>query len=190
MVNIKFSTKAKTLLAIKEIVKSAKVPKLFFFTVEDWFQDKSKIIRKIKEKFKKDILAVRSSSRNEDQSIYSNAGKFLSLLNVKIENLEISINRVIESYGENKNLLDEILIQPMLKNIIRSGVAFSHDPNTCSPYRVINWSEGKSSTKVTSGTGGNIWQQAALAPLPKSKSLKSIILLLEELLKECIIINL
>ena len=29
----------------------------------------------------------------------------------------------------------------MLENVIRSGVAFSHDPNTCSPYRVINWNE-------------------------------------------------
>ena len=26
----------------------------------------------------------------------------------------------------------EVLIQPMLENVIRSGVAFSHDPNTCS----------------------------------------------------------
>ncbi len=182
MVNIKFSSKAGTLFSIKEIVKSAKIPELFIFTVQDWFKNKSKILTNIEEQFRNNVLAVRSSSKNEDQSMYSNAGAFLSLLNVRFENLEISINRVVESYGEDKNLLDEILIQPMLKNIIRSGVAFSHDPNTCSPYRVINWSDGKSSTKVTGGMGGNIWQQAALAPLPKSKSLKSIILLIEELL--------
>ena len=183
MVILKFSTKAGTLFSVKEIIKSAKVPQLFIFTVQDWFKNKSMIIRNIKKKFRKDELAVRSSAKSEDQLKYSNAGKYSSLLSVKIQNLETSINQVIKSYGDDKNLSNEILIQPMLKNIIRSGVAFSHDPNTCSPYRVINWSDGKSSTKVTGGMGGNIWQQAALAPLPKSKNLKLIILLIEELLK-------
>ena len=43
----------------------------------------------------------------------------------------------------------------MLENVLSSGVAFSHDPNTCSPYRVVNWSEGSDTTAVTGGVGGS-----------------------------------
>ena len=71
-----------------------------------------------------------------------------------------AIERVIESYG-NINPIDEILVQPMLKNVVRAGVAFTHDPNTCSPYRIINWSEGTNTAEVTGGMGGKIWQQAS-----------------------------
>ena len=39
----------------------------------------------------------------------------------------------------------------MLQNVIRSGVAFSHDPNTSAAYRVVNWSEGDDATFVTGG---------------------------------------
>ena len=52
--------------------------------------------------------------------------------------LKESIQKVIGSY-EKPHTDDEVFVQPMLENVIRSGVAFSHDPNTCSPYRVINW---------------------------------------------------
>ena len=60
---------------------------------------------------------------------------------------------------------DQVLIQPMLRNVIRSGVAFSHDPNTCSPYRIVSWSDGNDTTKVTGGVSGRTWQQAAKLPL-------------------------
>ena len=53
----------------------------------------------------------------------------------------------------------------MLRNVIRSGVVFSHDPNNGAPYRIINWSEGDDTTLVTSGLGGRIWQQAANSQL-------------------------
>ena len=49
----------------------------------------------------------------------------------------------------------------MLEDVNFSGVAFSHDPNTCSPYRIINWSMGSDTSSVTGGKQGEIWQQAA-----------------------------
>jgi hypothetical protein len=61
-------------------------------------------------------------------------------------------------------------------------VAFSHDPNTCAPYRLVNWSEGSDTAIVTGGTGGQLWQQAAHSPLTPPPPLAPIVALLEELL--------
>ena len=80
----------------------------------------------------------------------------------------------------------------MLENVLSSGVAFSHDPNTCSPYRVVNWSEGSDTTAVTGGVGGSsssssssssrTWQQVAHSPLSPPKSVSPVIALVDELL--------
>jgi hypothetical protein len=79
-------------------------------------------------------------------------------------------------------VFDEVLIQPMLCNVARAGVAFTHDPNTCSPYRVVNWSEGRNTAAVTGGMGGRTWQQASVSPYAPPPELAGVIKLLEELL--------
>ena len=89
----------------------------------------------------------------EDKLDVSNAGKFVSILNVSRNEVGSAVDKVIESYGV-KSPLDEVLIQPMIENVIMSGVVFSHDPNTCSPYRVINYANGSDTSIVTSGGGG------------------------------------
>ena len=75
------------------------------------------------------------------RSYYANAGAFLSIGDVDVEHLVEAVERVIDAYGAAVSACDEVLIQPMLRNVRRSGVAFSHDPNTCAPYRVINWQD-------------------------------------------------
>ena len=44
---------------------------------------------------------------------------------------------MFESYRK-LNYDDEVLIQPMLRNVFTSGVAFSHDTQTSSPYKSVN----------------------------------------------------
>lgn len=78
-----------------------------------------------------DLVIVRSSSSFEDQQSHSNAGKFISVSNVDVkdrEQLKKAINDVYMSY--NTKLNQEILIQPMAKNIEKSGVVFTGDVNT------------------------------------------------------------
>ena len=73
----------------------------------------------------------------------------------------------------------------MLEQVCRSGVLFSHDPNTCSPYRVINWSEGNDTSQITGGKSGRIWQQAANPPILKERPpvfIQRLITLCDELL--------
>ena len=176
-----FSTKAGTLTALQPILKTARIPPVRVFTVAHWRENRLECLSGIVDSLGDETWIVRSSCVREDGIGSSNAGVFLSIQNVEKAGLEFAVEQVITSYGEELPN-DEVLIQPMLMNVLRSGVAFSHDPNTCAPYRVVNWSEGSDTTAITSGLGGRIWQQAANSSVAPPKSLASILTLLEELL--------
>ncbi|MBI96966.1 MAG: phosphoenolpyruvate synthase [Verrucomicrobiales bacterium] len=180
-----FSTKAGTLNALKGVLKTASIAPLQVFTVADWHEDQSACVAKVVEGLGSGPWIVRSSCGREDGFASSNAGAFLSILDVDSNGLEAAVEKVIDAYGE-ADPADEVLIQPMLIQVVRSGVAFSHDPNTCAPYRVVNWAEGSDTAAVTGGMGGRVWQQAAKLPddvLSSEPSSKPIIALLEELLQ-------
>ena len=178
---LSFSTKAGTLALLQKRLRSARIAPLVWFTVTEWKSNRSARLARIQPALGNGPWIVRSSCQREDGASESNAGAFLSLPDVTAVDLESAIGQVIAAYGEAE-AADEVLIQPMLQNVLRSGVAFSHDPNTCSPYRVVNWSEGGDTTAVTCGMGGRTWQQAALSPIAPPAELASIVTLLEELL--------
>jgi glutamine kinase len=181
MMPLAFSTKARILAALNGVLKSAQISSLQVFTVADWLSNRSTCMAGLLDGIEKFPIIVRSSCAREDGAAFSNAGAFLSLLNIEINDLEVAVGQVIASYGD-VNLTDEVLIQPMLTNVIRSGVAFSHDPNTCAPYRIVNWSEGENTVTVTGGMGGRAWQQAAKSTIPPPPALAPIVVLLDELL--------
>ena len=176
-----FKSKAQTLKSLTKIIKSAEIASIHIVKLNDWKLNKEKCIKNILKELGNNKLIVRSSSSSEDNLDNSNAGVYKTVLNVEISNIQNAIDEVFNSYEKELNS-DEVLIQPMLTNVIRSGVAFSHDQNSNSPYRIINWTEGSDTTKVTQGLGGRIWQQAASSPLQPDKKFKPIIDLLEELL--------
>ena len=157
--NLSFSTKARTLAALQGVLKTARIAPLRVFTVAQWQADRSVCLSGIVGSLGAAPWIVRSSCGREDGATHSNAGAFLSIPNVEAAGLEQAVEQVMAAYGEAQPS-DEVLIQPMLTQVVRSGVAFSHDPNTCSPYRVVNWSEGSDTAAVTGGMGGRVWQQA------------------------------
>ena len=180
--NLNFSTKGNTLKKLKSILKSAEIPATFIFKYKEWNLNRKKLIANIFSEIKSNKYIVRSNSSQEDTKNSSKAGAFLSVQYVTKENFESSVEKVFRSYG-SINSDDEVFIQPMLDSVVISGVAFSHDPNTCAPYRVINWNEGPNTALVTSGLGGKLWKQAATYKGNRKKELKPIITLLEELLE-------
>lgn len=177
----RFSTKAQTLASLQDTLQSARIAPLWSFSVADWLADKNSCLSDVRKNLGASPWIVRSSCRQEDSQSASLAGAFLSLLNVGPDELDGAIEQVIASYTEASGD-DEVLVQPMLRHVILSGVAFSHDPATCAPYRCVNWAEGGNTAVVTGGLGGQTWQQAALSPIAPPPHLAGIFALLEELL--------
>lgn len=178
-----FGTKAQTLLALNGFLKSAKIPESLFFTLKNWNDNKKSVLYSINKNLGNVPYIVRSSSTLEDSFQNSKAGQYTTVLEVTSNDLEISINEVFQSY-ESNDLKQEVLVQPMLKNVLCSGVAFSHDPNSFSPYRIINWSESDKTTVITGGGHGNTWTQAAKCELTVPTFIKRVIELIEELLEK------
>lgn len=179
--SVVFSTKAGTLASLQGRLRTARIAPLVCFNVANWQADRSACIARVQSELGGLPWIVRSSCKREDSACKSNAGAFLSVPDVLPDSLENAIAQVIDSY-DKASPDDEVLVQPMLRNVIRVGVAFSHDPNTCSPYRVINWAEGSDTTAVTGGMAGKTWQQAAKSPLAPPNELAGVIAMLEELL--------
>jgi hypothetical protein len=176
-----FSTKAATLAALQGVLKAARIAPLRAFSVADWKTDRRACLAGVVEGLGAAPWIVRSSCGQEDGAESSNAGAFLSIPHVNADGLEAAVEQVIAAYGE-VHMADEVLIQPMLTQVLRSGVAFSHDPNTCTPYRVVNWSEGSDTTAVTGGLGGHVWQQAANTAVSPTPTLAPVVALIDELL--------
>jgi len=180
--HLEFSTKAGTLNQLQKIVTKAKIAPLVFFKVSDWLTNKEACLKQIKSMGGQEKWIVRSSCKKEDMLDESNAGAFLSIPNITSDSLQEAINQVIQSYGE-ASIHDEVLVQPMLQNVLRSGVALSHDPSTCSPYRTVNWTNSPNTFLVTGGTEETqCWQHAALSPSSEANDITPVINLLEELM--------
>ena len=179
--NMMFSTKAGTLAALQHVLQTARIAPLVRFTVADWQANAAACLQDAVAVLGLGPWIVRSSCAREDGATESNAGAFLSVPHVQVDGVHTAVEQVIASYG-GAEPQDEVLIQPMLQGVLRSGVAFSHDPNTCAPYRVVNWTEGADTAAVTGGAGGRVWQQAADSPLPPPADLAPVVRLLDELL--------
>ena len=151
---IDFSTKANTLKALESSVTKSKILPQISFTVAELLAKPDEIKKLVFSAFSGNVI-VRSSALNEDSENMSLAGQYLSLLNVTQESFLDSASRVYESYND-KNGENQILVQPMLKDIAMSGVLFTVDPNTGGNYFVINYdSRSGSSESITSGMAGD-----------------------------------
>lgn len=176
------STKAATLAAIAHRVRGAVVLPLQIVTAAAWRTQRQDSLAAICQAFPETPLIARSSAHGEDRAGASMAGKYVSVGHIEGEQpLAAAIDAVIASYGDAVGPDDEILVQPMLQGVTLAGVAFSADPNSGAPYRVINFSRGSDTTQVTGGHGDLttlVVTAGGSAPAP----FDSVIRLLDELL--------
>lgn len=149
---MRFKTKAENLLDLSGKLQHAKILPIFVVKFDEWRSDSGLILKRLNTKeWAHDLMVVRSSSASEDQTSTSNAGKFHSDLNVCFKNIEKSIQKVFDSYGEGLKPEEQVLIQPMLKDVYMSGVLFTKDPSTAAPYYIINYETQGDTEAVTSG---------------------------------------
>ena len=155
-----FKTKAQTLEHLQNRLDCAVIPNLYVFSVKDWTEDRAGCLYFIDRHFR-NFIVVRSSTTFEDNQISSGAGEFDSILNVHPKDqvaITDAVDQVIEGYRKKITsdylLGQEILIQDMIDNVSMSGVVFTCEVKTGSPYYVINYDDvtGRTDT-VTAGEG-------------------------------------
>lgn len=91
----------------------------------------------------------------------SYAGVYESVLDVlpdSAQSIKNAINSVAKSYAlkNNHDQKNQILIQNQTANIMTSGVVFTRTPDIGSPYYVINFEDGGSTTGTTHGISNNM----------------------------------
>ncbi len=152
-------TKSETLERLRPRVMKSQIGEQVSFRVGDWLSGQVSICEKIRRVFGTNLLAIRSSSQDEDSWDSANAGKFLSLINVKTTDKAAvvdAITQVIASY--NSMAPDnQVLVQQMVLETVISGVVFTRTIRMGAPYYVINYDDksGKTDT-VTSGAGEDL----------------------------------
>jgi phosphohistidine swiveling domain-containing protein len=159
---IQFSTKAETLCRLLPVLKKSVVLPQVCFTVEEWNNEQEACLKNLQNGLAKhgSKLIVRSSAITEDDMNNSNAGAFKTIGNVSLNNLKrvkSAIEEVIESFGSDSALENQVFVQPYLKNISMSGVVLTRDLENLAPYYIINYDDyHKSIGTVTSGYSGHL----------------------------------
>ena len=135
-----FGTKAGTLSRLKPLVKTAELPDQVVVDLGTWHDDRDNALETITNEFRDGPLVVRSSAISEDASHDSKAGAFLSLIGISPEAdaIAVAVDEVIASFGDNC-AEHEVLVQPMIQDVVFSGVVLSRDLDTGGPYIVINY---------------------------------------------------
>lgn len=146
-------SKADTLQYLTGKLKYAQVLPLYCFTLEQWQDQREPVLADLQRfEWMMQPLIVRSSAQNEDQEHSSLAGHYCSVLNVQGgQALEKAIEQVASSF-QTETGQDQIFVQPMLNQIAFSGVAFTQEPSTGTPWLVFNFQD--SSQNTTAVTGG------------------------------------
>ena len=152
-----FTSKSNVLKYLKSRVSNSYIEKIFDFTVKDWNLNKEKILTEIQSNFPKQKIIIRSSAIGEDSEEHSQAGSYESILNVNSNSktqISSAISKVVQSYFDKNNSYEDnqILIQTQTQNITSSGVVFTRTIDFGSPYYVINYDDGRSTTSVTHGS--------------------------------------
>lgn len=156
-----FVSKSTVLKFLQANIKLSKIEKILDFTTKSWMENEDELLSLISKHFSNNKIIVRSSAIGEDSEENSQAGTYESILNVdpKSKNqVKNAIDKVIKSYElkNNPNPDNQILVQSQTQNVITSGVIFTRAPETGSPYYIINFEDGQSTTGVTHGSINNV----------------------------------
>lgn len=166
-----FGTKAETLDRLRSHLQIAAFCEQLTFTVAEWNDRPDTIVQDICARFASQTLAIRSSARDEDGWASSKAGAYRSMVRVAADPDSVfnAVRLVIESYGSNE-VDHQILVQPMVENVVISGVILSRDLDTLSPYYAINYDDFSGRTDTV--TGGVV-NKAMLVLRNRSQALRS-----------------
>lgn len=155
-------SKVEVLSLLTKVLKRSIVNPFFSFSVNQWYNNQTEIISQLRSFFNGDqIIIIRSSASDEDNTINSLAGHYCSVPNVHSQDtyqLCHAIDRVINSYKQpNRSLkADDMLIaQLQLCNVTKSGVILTREFQKGLPYYVINFDDQTSKTNIVTSGGAS-----------------------------------
>jgi len=149
--------KAQTLEWLASRLRCGRVLPLVHFSAEQWRTQRDAILAQVMASpFADAAMIVRSSADGEDGAYSSQAGRFLSVAEVcGHQAMAAAIDQVVASYvgvpGDHR-----VLVQPMLRGVVASGVMFTRDPASGAGYVVINYQEGDDTAAVTGGRNADL----------------------------------
>ena len=148
----KFGTKATTLERLAPHLTQGRLCDQIAVPANRWRNDRAAALAEIMERFGPVKLAIRSSAANEDGWDNSHAGAHLSIVNTEAspETVASSVDSVFDSY-RSPNPADQVLVQPMVENVVISGVVLTRDLDTGGPYYVINYDDFSGRTDTVTG---------------------------------------
>lgn len=154
MNQFRFGSKAATLRDLNGYLSVGQLCPQLVVGRRAWVESPDAFMASVRAAFGAETLAVRSSARGEDSTSESLAGAYVSYLNVEPEDdaLKNAIDGVFASYRD-ADARDEVLIQPMVRDVAISGVVLTRDLDTGSPYYVINYDSGSGRTDTVTGGG-------------------------------------
>lgn len=160
-------TKAQTLDRLRGAITTATIQDQVAFTVAQWRADPAPWTARVVERFGSARLVVRSSARGEDSFTASNAGGYDSVLGVDAERgLADAVERVAASYGPGADD-EQVLVQPMVEDVVVAGVAFTRTLEHGAPWVVVNYDATGDTASITSGGSAThrtlVVRRAALA---------------------------
>jgi glutamine kinase len=158
LVQFILGNKAETLARLKPLLKAGQILDQLAVSRKTWADNPQTVIEKINVYFSNSKLIFRSSSDAEDGWLSSAAGQFESILDVNSKDsvaVSKALSNVFASYPQ-KNTSDIVLIQPFMRDVFMSGVAFTCDNNSGAPYYIVNFDIGGATDSVTSGSSDNI----------------------------------
>ena len=174
------ATKAESLEWLAPRLVSGRVLPLVHVRAGEWRSNRGGVLRRVlTAPFAAEPLIVRSSAVGEDSVGASEAGRYLSIPNVRGSiALADAIDLVIASYGDGRD--DHlVLVQPFLTDVIASGVVFTADPSSGAPYFIVNYREGNDTSAVTAGKTNNLrtyysWNDAPPPDNPMLSDLRAL----------------
>jgi hypothetical protein len=156
-----FESKALTLERLGDKISLMRIPRMTHFTVDEWLDANCNVMAMIR-KFGFEAgspVIVRSSAADEDSRTSSQAGRYLSVPDVDVSDpftFSAAIDRVVASVHAVRRHApsDRVIVQEFFDNVAMSGVVFTRDIETASPYYVVNYDDSSGRTdNVTSGRG-------------------------------------
>jgi len=150
----RFSSKAATLEQLAARVTRGRLCDQVVVGAGAWRADRGKVLGEIAGRFGGTELMIRSSAAVEDSWENSLAGAHLSVADVAHSGNTVAaaIDEVFASYSD-PSAADEVLVQPMVKEVTMSGVVLTRDLDTGSPYYVINYDDFTGRTDTVTGGG-------------------------------------